>query len=127
MANGAGRLAAKPDVGLDGGGPLALIYADPRSLEKNDFNWRRHPQAQAETLRAVIEQVGYAGPILLNAPTTCMTDGDLRIDAAIANGEPSVPVYTSSATDSEMFTDTPKSKENMGFENKRSPVALWFE
>ena len=78
--------------------PLALIYADPRSLRKSDWNWRTHPKAQADALRAVLDRTGWAGAILVNEVSGQVIDGHLRIDEAIKRGDKTVPVLVGSWT-----------------------------
>src|ERR1700732_3402228 len=46
-----------------------------RELVPNPKNWRRHPKAQAEALRGLLAEVGYAGALLVRE----LSDGQLMI------------------------------------------------
>ena len=74
------RAASKP--------PLRLEWWEADQVEPNPANWRSHPPAQADALRGVIAEVGWAGALLYNERTKRLIDGHLRRD--IADG--TVPV-----------------------------------
>lgn len=46
--------------------PLKLIYANPDELRANPQAWKAHSEDQADTLNALIDQVGWADALLLN-------------------------------------------------------------
>jgi hypothetical protein len=75
------RAASKP--------PLRLEWWEAGKLRPNRRNWRRHRPAQADALRGVLEQVGWAGALLYNERTGRLIDGHLRRE--VAEGE-QVPV-----------------------------------
>jgi hypothetical protein len=74
---------------------------DPRELKAHPLNWRSHPLAQAEGLRAVLDEVGLVQGVILNLLTGRLLDGHLRVDAAIGNGEATVPVTEVELTEAE--------------------------
>ncbi|HKD00663.1 MAG TPA: DNA methyltransferase, partial [Methylomirabilota bacterium] len=66
--------------------------ADPRSLAANPANWRTHPEHQRAALNGVLDQVGWVAEVLVNQRSGFVVDGHLRVAAAIARHEQSVPV-----------------------------------
>jgi ParB-like chromosome segregation protein Spo0J len=74
---------------------------DPRELCANPLNYRVHPLAQAEGLRAVLDQVGLVQGVIVNRTTGRLIDGHLRVDAAIGNGEATIPVTEVELTEEE--------------------------
>jgi DNA modification methylase len=65
---------------------------DPRSLSPNPRNYRRHPAAQQRALAGAIESVGLVAGVTVNRTTGHLVDGHLRVELALARGEPTVPV-----------------------------------
>ena len=65
---------------------------DPRSLTPNARNFRRHPAAQQRALAGAIEEVGLVAAVTQNVTTGNLVDGHLRVELAIARGEPTLPV-----------------------------------
>ena len=65
---------------------------DPRTLTPNPRNFRRHPQAQQRALAGAIEEVGLVASVTQNVTTGNLIDGHLRVELAIARGEPTLPV-----------------------------------
>jgi|SRR5215471_4476797 len=65
---------------------------DPRSLAANPANWRTHPDHQRMALQGVLSEVGWVAEILVNQRTGFVVDGHLRVAAALARSESSVPV-----------------------------------
>jgi hypothetical protein len=54
-----------------------------RELVANPRNWRKHPAAQAQALRAVLEEVGYADVLLAREMPDgrlMLIDGHLRVE-----------------------------------------------
>jgi len=74
---------------------------DPRELKANPLNYRTHPLSQAEGLRAVLDEVGLVQGVIVNRTTGRLIDGHLRVDAAIGNGEATVPVTEVELTEAE--------------------------
>lgn len=66
--------------------------ADPASLIPNSKNFRRHPSRQRRVLAAVLDEVGYIQDIIVNRRTGRMLDGHLRVELAIRQKQPTVPV-----------------------------------
>jgi ParB-like chromosome segregation protein Spo0J len=65
---------------------------EPQTLVANPQNWRLHPESQRRTLRAVLDSIGWVGQVIVNRVTGHIVDGHLRVEEAIARGEPTVPV-----------------------------------
>jgi DNA methylase len=65
---------------------------EPRTLVPNPQNWRLHPESQRRALRAVLDSIGWVGHVTVNRATGHLVDGHLRVEEAIARGEPTVPV-----------------------------------
>jgi hypothetical protein len=58
--------------------PLRLEWMDPNDLTEHPQNWRRHPESQKAAVAAAIDDVGWAGVMLLNEQTGHILDGHLR-------------------------------------------------
>jgi 16S rRNA G966 N2-methylase RsmD len=66
--------------------------ADPKKLLPNPKNWRKHPDNQAEAMTGVLDEIGWIQDVIVNRRTGRMIDGHLRVEIAIKNKEPKVPV-----------------------------------
>jgi DNA modification methylase len=64
----------------------------PAALLPNPANWRRHPTRQQRALVGALDELGWVAQILVNRTTGHLVDGHLRLDLALARGEPTVPV-----------------------------------
>jgi hypothetical protein len=64
----------------------------PADLKANPLNWRTHPIGQAQGLQAILEQIGVVQGVILNRTTGRLIDGHLRVEEAIATGQPTIPV-----------------------------------
>jgi len=64
----------------------------PSSLVPNERNWRRHPAGQRKALAGALAEVGWVQQVIVNRTTGRLVDGHLRVELALARGEPSVPV-----------------------------------
>src|SRR5262252_8362284 len=71
---------------------VGYAEVDPRSLAGNPGNWRTHPEHQRMALQGVLSEVGWVADILVNQRTGFVVDGHLRVAAALARSESSVPV-----------------------------------
>lgn len=69
-----------------------LTMEVPEDLLANPYNPRRHPGAQREVMRASLDELGWVGAVLVNDTTGHVVDGHLRIEEAITEGSPVVPV-----------------------------------
>lgn len=71
-------------------------------LRPNPRNWRTHPDAQANTLKGILSEIGWAGAVLAYDPGDgaglMMIDGHLRADTA---GDMDVPVVVLDVTQAE--------------------------
>ncbi len=61
--------------------PLRLEWIEAGSLADNPANWRRHPEGQTAALKAMLDDVGWAGALLYNEQTKRLIDGHARKDA----------------------------------------------
>ena len=75
--------------------------ANPAELQAHPQNWRTHPEAQASGLRAVMDQVGVVQDVVVSKRTGRILDGHLRVDMAIATGQPTIPVVEVDVTEDE--------------------------
>jgi hypothetical protein len=75
--------------------------ADPNELKAHPMNWRTHPEPQAAGLRAVLDQVGVVQDVIVSKATGRILDGHLRVEAAIATGQPTIPVVEVEVTEEE--------------------------
>lgn len=64
--------------------PADQFMANPR-------NWRTHPQAQREAMKASLTEVGWVAPVIVNRRTGYVVDGHERIWDALQNDNAEVP------------------------------------
>lgn len=65
---------------------------NPKTLIANENNQRTHPPEQLDLIKAMIGQVGWVAPILVNRTTGRIIDGHARVEVAIAEWQERVPV-----------------------------------
>lgn len=78
---------------------LRFIEAD--KLVANEKNWRTHPKRQKETLRGLIDEVGFADAVIareLSDGSLRLVDGHLRTETA---GSSKIPVIVIDVTEDE--------------------------
>lgn len=75
--------------------------ANPADLVPNQKNWRRHPAQQQKAMTQVLETVGWVQDVIVNVKTGRLIDGHLRVEAAVKNGETSIPVKYVELTEDE--------------------------
>ena len=66
--------------------------AAPAELVPNERNWRRHPPSQQKALAGALTEVGWVQQVVVNRTSGRLVDGHLRVELALARGEPAVPV-----------------------------------
>jgi DNA modification methylase len=66
-------------------------FEDPEQLLANPFNARIHPKFQQESLKAILDEVGWVDRVIVNRTSGHVLDGHLRVALAITAGE-QVPV-----------------------------------
>ena len=71
---------------------LRIVWRDPCELTPNPRNHRRHPDGQRAILRAALEHEGWIDPVIFNRRTGHIIDGHARVEEAIAQSAPEVPV-----------------------------------
>ena len=64
----------------------------PSELVANPRNWRTHPRHQREALEGALAEVGWVQQVIVNRTSGLLVDGHLRVEAAAARGEATVPV-----------------------------------
>ena len=64
----------------------------PQSLIPNPANWRQHSPTQRGSLSEVLAEVGLVQTVIVNRTTGNLVDGHLRVELAIAQGQPTIPV-----------------------------------
>ena len=65
---------------------------DPADLMVNPNNWRIHPKYQQEALEAVLSDVGWVRPVIVNEISGHIVDGHARVQQALHTGQATVPV-----------------------------------
>ena len=76
-----------------------LIWVDPKSLDDNPLNWRKHPTRQKNAISASIKANGWSDTLTFNETTGKLIDGHARKSIAIKEGIESVPVLVGSWTE----------------------------
>ena len=71
---------------------INLTLEVPEDLLANPMNARRHPAEQRDVLRASLEELGWIAPVVVNDRTGFMIDGHARVEEAITEGTPVIPV-----------------------------------
>lgn len=65
---------------------------NPDQLLANPRNWRTHPKEQKNALSGILKEVGYVQSVIVNKRTGYILDGHARVELAMAQGQPSIPV-----------------------------------
>jgi DNA modification methylase len=73
----------------------------PSQLVAHDKNWRIHTDAQRAALGGVLREVGVVQNVIINRTTGKLLDGHLRVEMAIAEGCPTVPITYVELTEAE--------------------------
>tara|TARA_R110000824_G_scaffold316205_1_gene503406 strand:- start:719 stop:1981 length:1263 start_codon:yes stop_codon:yes gene_type:complete len=76
-----------------------LVWVDPKSLDDNPLNWRKHPTRQKNAISASIKANGWSDTLTYNETTGKLIDGHARKSIAIKEGIESVPVLIGSWTE----------------------------
>ena len=64
----------------------------PKDIRENPLNWRLHPQHQRQALTGLLDEVGWVDVVIINKTSGLLVDGHLRVEAALARGEATIPV-----------------------------------
>jgi hypothetical protein len=64
----------------------------PDQLLASPSNYRRHPTTQLEALRGSLRELGWVKTIIVNRRTGHVVDGHARVEEAMRQGAPTVPV-----------------------------------
>lgn len=65
---------------------------EPAQLLASPLNFRRHPKAQQDALSGVIGEIGYLDPVIVQQGTDMVIDGHLRVELAMRQNVPTIPV-----------------------------------
>ena len=90
--SGAPRRRPDPASGLWRNRITGHADVAPASLLPNPANWRRHPTHQQRALAGALGEVGWVAAVMVNRTSGHLVDGHLRLELALARGEPTVPV-----------------------------------
>jgi len=71
---------------------VALTMEVPSDLLAHPANARRHPAVQRDALRGSLDELGWVAPVIVNDRTGYVLDGHARVEEAISEGVPVVPV-----------------------------------
>lgn len=80
---------------------VASGEVDPKTLEPNLLNWRRHPNEQRVALEGILSEIGWVQTVVVNRNTGRLIDGHLRVLAALQKGENLIPVTWVELTEDE--------------------------
>lgn len=64
----------------------------PEQLLANPRNFRRHSRDQQDAMTAILEDVGWVSEVIVNQVTGHVVDGHMRVELAMRQGAPTVPV-----------------------------------
>lgn len=64
----------------------------PDQLVANPYNWRTHGKDQREALNGSLRSVGWVQQVIVNRVTGHVVDGHARVELALQNNEPTIPV-----------------------------------
>jgi hypothetical protein len=73
----------------------------PEDLLASPRNWRIHPAEQEKALSSILNSVGVVQRVIVNARTSHVLDGHLRVAMAIREGVPEIPVQYVDLSDEE--------------------------
>ena len=75
--------------------------ADPAQLLANPANFRRHTGAQQASMTELLGSIGWVQDVLVNRRTGHVLDGHMRIELAMRQDQPTVPVSYVDLSDEE--------------------------
>jgi hypothetical protein len=73
----------------------------PDQLLAHEKNWRIHPNTQQAALRGVLQEVGLVQNVIISERSGKCLDGHLRIQMAISEGQPTIPITYVDITEEE--------------------------
>jgi hypothetical protein len=98
----------EPDIGYDRAMTnsfknriVGIGAEDPEQLLANPGNFRAHPGRQREALIALLDEVGFVAPVIVNRTTGHLVDGHLRVELALSRDEKAIPVSYVELTEDE--------------------------
>lgn len=97
---------------------------DPKLLPPNPKNWRIHSQRQRSTYKAFQEKFGFLGLALFNLGTNRLLDGHMRVDEAIKDDSPTIPIIVVDEPDETRENEILATLDNIGLLAQRNEQAL---
>jgi hypothetical protein len=79
-------------------------FENPRRLRANPLNWRVHTKTQTGAVREALKAIGWIQRVIVNRRSGNIIDGHQRVEIAIEDHEPSVPV---------LYVDLPIEEERL--------------
>lgn len=74
---------------------------DPSTIKRNPLNWRVHTKQQRAAVEQALDAIGWIQQPIINQRTGHLVDGHLRVERAVANHEPRIPVLYVDLTEEE--------------------------
>jgi hypothetical protein len=80
---------------------ISFTLEVPSDLLANPMNARRHNGAQRDAIRGSLDELGWTAPVIVNDVTNRLLDGHMRVEEAISEGAPVIPVVHVELSDDE--------------------------
>lgn len=87
----------------------------PDQLLANPLNFRVHSHIQKDHMRAMLKEIGWLDEIIVNRNSGVVVNGHMRVDIALTDGEPVVPVR---------YVDLTEEEENLALATFDNVAAL---
>lgn len=71
---------------------VAYGEESPEQLLANPDNPRRHDRHQRKVMEALLREVGFVSDVIVNETTGHLIDGHMRVELAMRNNQPTIPV-----------------------------------
>lgn len=88
---------------------------DPTQLLANPLNFRIHTNVQKQAMRGMLRDIGWLDEIIVSQRTGVLINGHMRVDIALTDGEPLVPVR---------YVDLSEDEENLALATFDNIAAL---
>jgi hypothetical protein len=87
----------------------------PDQLLANPLNFRIHSKVQKDAMRAMLREIGWLDEIIVNRNSGVLVNGHMRVDIALSDDEPFVPVR---------YVDLSEEEENLALATFDNVAAL---
>jgi hypothetical protein len=87
----------------------------PDQLLANPLNFRIHSKVQKDAMRAMLREIGWLDEIIVNRNSGVLVNGHMRVDIALSDNEPLVPVR---------YVDLSEEEENLALATFDNVAAL---